>query len=192
MKFVNIKLSLLGTWCHDWPRVSIQVNNQTLYCDQVQDQIDLSFDVPLQDNNTLIIQHFDKNFGQNGQWDTISENNVIVKDRAVRLISFLLDDIELKDYLTQQCVFETDQGAKLHTDYYGYNGQVQITFGSPVYDWIIENIVKEQTQNLFDLAQPIDTSFDNLFDYDRDLVELEELEKLLDKHAHLFDKSSKI
>ena len=183
---------MFGTWCHDWPKIRIKINDKIYYCDQVQNQVNLSFDIPLQDNNTVIIQHFDKNFGQNGQWDTISENDAIVKDRAVRLLSFELDEVDLREYLIQQCFFETDDGAKLHTDYYGFNGQTQIFFCAPIYNWIIDNIVKEKTRNIFDLDQPIDTSFDNLFDYRQDLIELQELEQLLEQHAHLFDKSSKI
>jgi hypothetical protein len=192
MKTFNLKMSLESTWCHDWPKLKIIANDQIVFDGTVQLLQELVFDLPLQDTNTLIIQHYDKKFGQNGQWDTISENGSIVQDRAIKLLSLCLDQIEINKYVTQKCIFKTEDGNMLHTDYWGFNGQLEISFGAPVYDWIIDTIVKHQTVRKLDLAQPIETSFDQLFEYEQDIKELDELEKIIKSHAHLLSKSSKI
>lgn len=141
-------------------------------------------------NNTLIIQHYGKNFGQNGQWDTVSKDNVIVQDRAVKLLDIELDDVSIANYVVHQCMFETDNGERLNTDYYGFNGKIEINFDSPVYEWIIDTIVKPKSRRLLDLSQPVETSANNLFEYEQDQRELAELETILEHNAHLFGKSS--
>lgn len=170
----------------------VLLNNNIYFDNQVTDSIDVLFEAPLQQSNSLIILHYDKNFGQNGQWDTVSNNGVIVQDRAIKLHSIELDDVAITKYVIDHCPFVTDQGESITTSYYGFNGQVQINFDTPVYDWIIDTVIKPKSRKVLDLVQPIETSYDNLFDYKQDQVELEELDNILEKNAHLFSKSPKI
>jgi hypothetical protein len=100
--------------------------------------------------------------------------------------------VSITKYVIEYCPFVSEQGEKIITDYYGFNGQVQIDFEQPVYEWIINTVVKPKSRKLLDLSQPIETSYDNLFDYKQDIVELKELDHILEKNAHLFGKSSKI
>lgn len=190
MELFNVEICLLGTWCHDWPLVRVAINDHTYYDGPVENQLHLAFDVPSLDNNHLSIQHYGKQFGQNGQWDTVSDGYTIVQDRAAKLMSFCLDEVELRDYVVNQCWFVTETGENLHTDYYGFNGTVAFEFQGSVYDWIIDHIVKSKSQQIFDLSQPTETSMGDLFNYQQDLLELSELEYLLAKHAHLFGQSS--
>jgi hypothetical protein len=113
MKSIKIKLTVSGTWCHDWPKMKILLNNIIYYDDQVTDTIDVVFEAPLQDNNSLIIQHYDKKFGQNGQWDTKLVNDVIVQDRALKLHSLDLDNVSITKYVIEYCPFVSEQGEKI-------------------------------------------------------------------------------
>lgn len=167
----------------------IMVNNDIYFDDLVIDDMDIEFTAPLRDSNHLVIRHYDKRFGDDGQWDTVTHDNVIIQDRAIRLQSIELDNVNVKEWVIANCQFETENNGSIMTDYFGFNGQITISFGSPVYDWIIQTIVKSKSRKLLDLAQPIETSFDNLFDYTQDLLELDEIDSLLRKHANLFGKS---
>ena len=147
--------------------------------------------MPLQDSNNLILQHYGKQFGENNIWDTRSENNCIVEDRAVQLVRLEFDKVDIAPYLIKHWPFKTDDAQHIATDYFGFNGCCSIDFTSPVYDWIITNLVYDPKSHLVKAQDLIvETSHSNLFNYDEDLIILKEIEKLLKKHAHLFNKSS--
>lgn len=187
---INVKLR--GTWCHHWPKLRVLLNNHIYFDGDVVNDVNVEFVAPVDHHNSLIIQHYNKNFGQNGQWDTLSENGVIVQDRALQLLSLTLDEVDISKYIFDHCPLVTDTDMSVHTDYYGFNGSVTIDFSSPVYEWIIDTIVRSRSKKMSDLTQAIETSHGNLFDYRQDLIELDELEKILDQNAHLFDKSSQV
>jgi len=190
MKSVSIQLELQGTWCNDWPNLKVAFNDFIYFEGKIEGQKNIKIQAPVLDVNTLIIQHHDKKFGENGQWDTQSNGDTIENDRAIKLLSLTLDDVDVYKYVIDNCPLVTDKNEKFFTDYYGFNGTVQLTFESPVYDWIICNIVKPKTKDSSTLA--IETSQNNLFNYGQDQTEIDEIENLLITYAHLFDKPSKI
>ncbi len=150
----------------------------------------ISIQAPVLTSNSLIIQHYDKKFGENGQWDTRSDQGQITHDRAVQLLGLSLDQVDVTKYVVDNCPLITVDNRQVYTDYWGFNGTVSLNFDSPVYDWIICHIVKPKTKDLDTLS--IDTSRNNLFNYSQDLVEIQAIETLLDTYAHLFDKSSQV
>lgn len=189
MNFINITIEVNGTWCNNWPNFKVQANGH-IYIDQpIENHQIFKFSVPDTDHNTLTLSHYGKSFGQDNIWDTRVENEKIVQDRAIKLIKLELNEVDITKYISKW-PFETDTGEILHTDYFGHNGQLEINFTSPVYDWIILNLVKESAGP--DTAQDLilETSHGSVFDYAQDLVELEQIDQLLAKHAHLFNKSS--
>jgi hypothetical protein len=191
MNFSKISIVVKGTWCNNWPRFKISGNNCIYFDDYVVENKVIEFFMPAHEHNTLILEHYGKQFGQNNQWDTLSKDGVIIQDRAIRLISLELDEVEISQYLTAHWPFKTDSGQILPTDYFGFNGYCCIEFNSPTYDWIITKLVHDPssyTPNAHDLI--IETSHNDLFNYDQDLITLSEIEQLLNKHAHLFNKSS--
>lgn len=147
--------------------------------------------MPLQDNNCLILEHYGKRFGENNIWDTRSNGNQIVEDRAVKLLKLELDEVDISPYLVQQWPFKTDNGQEIPTDYFGFNGACYINFNGPVYDWIIKTLVRDPSDKKIKAQDLIiETSHNDLFNYDQDIETLKELEQLLKEHAHLFNKSS--
>ena len=184
-------MEILGTYCNAWPKFKITGNNITYFDQEVQQNLVVEFEMPLGDTNSLVLTHYDKNFGHNNHWDTRSENGEIVADRAVKLLKLELDDVDIKKYIIRRWPFHTDDGQTIATDFFGFNGSCTINFGVPVYKWIIKNLVcndpdtKSKKQDLI-----VETSHSDLFNYEHDLVTLKEIETLLDANAHLFNKSS--
>jgi hypothetical protein len=151
----------------------------------------IEFEMPLEAHNKLVMEHYGKQFGENGQWDTRSENDSITQDRAVRFISMSFDDVAVGQYLVRHWPFSTVDGQTIATDYFGFNGQCSIEFDAPVYDWIITHLVHDPTSHTVKAQDLIiETSHNDLFTYDQDLITLKEIEQLLEQHAHLFNKSS--
>lgn len=191
MKKSHVKLDVEGTWCNEWPKLRVTANQNIYWDDYVPGYKSIEFDMCLADTNYLRIQHYDKCFGHNGRWDTQSHNNVIVNDRAIKIKHIWLDQVELTQYLLQKWPMHTQEG-KIFTDYLGFNGHIDIEFDNPVYDWIITELVipKEQNKIVFDLVT--ETSFGDIFNYDKDSIELEEITELLNQYAHLLDQPAKI
>lgn len=149
--------------------------------------------MPLQESNSLILEHYGKYFGQNNRWDTQSENNVIVQDRGVRLVHLELDEVDIVKYVFGNWPYVTDQGESFPTNYFGHNGKCTVNFDAPVYPWIIANLVRttaSTAQKPQDFV--IETSHNDLFNYSQDIDIIEEIENILEEHAHLFDKSSQV
>ena len=187
----KIRIVVEGTYCNDWPRFKVTGNNYTYFDDYVVDNKAIEFEMPVGVHNKLIMEHYGKQFGENGQWDTRNENNVITQDRAVRFVSLSFDDVDVGQYLIRHWPFCTVDGQTIATDYFGFNGQCCVEFGTPVYDWIITDLVHDPTSHTVKAQDLIiETSHQDLFNYDQDLVTLKEIEQLLEQHAHLFNKSS--
>lgn len=146
--------------------------------------------MPAQPVNQVVIKHKNKSFGTAGIWDTAVQNGIIVEDRAITLVDIALNDVSIKSYTFDRCRFVTEHGEGLQTDYFGHNGSFAFEFSVPVYEWIICNCVKP-TANI-DSDFVISTTADNLFDYDQDLIELDEIERILQQHAHLFTEFTKV
>jgi hypothetical protein len=189
MKNSSISIGMYGTACNEWPRIKIAGNNDIYYDGEVQGNKVVSFEMPLLDTNTLVIEHYGKKFGENGVWDVRTVGDTITQDRAVKINSIVIDQVELIGYLCKHWPLVTADDS-VYTDYFGFNGQCTIAFSSPVYTWIIDSLVRpEETHKpIYDLA--VETSFGNLFDYQQDCTEIAEIENLLKKHASVLDKSA--
>lgn len=190
MKSVCIIIEVEGTWCNQWPKLKLSVNDNIYFDGEVAGSKTLHVQTALLDTNTLIIQHYDKSFGENGQWDTKAVNGQITHDRAIKLKSVFFDDVDISKYVANHFHFVTDQGEQLQTDYFGFNGRIEIMFKAPVYDWIINKFIKNNFAPESDFL--IETSFDQLFDYSQDQLELDELVKILQENAYLFGKSASL
>lgn len=191
MESCRIKLELEGTWCNDWPRLRVTANNNIYWDAMVQGDTTVEFAMPVNASNLVRIEHHGKHFGEQGRWDTESHNDSIVRDRAVKIKRIWLDQVDLTAHIMQRWPMHTAQGP-IYTDYLGHNGYIDVEFGAPVYSWIITQLIapKEQNKPVFDLV--VETSFGNLFNYDRDKIELGEIQKILDRYAHLLDKPTQV
>lgn len=191
MESCHIKMELEGTWCNDWPNLTITANDNIYWDVPVQGMVVIDFVMPVQAHNHVRLLHHGKCFGEQGRWDTESQHDIIVRDRGIKIKRFWLDQIDLTAHIHQRWPMTTDH-ATLYTDYLGHNGYIDIEFDAPVLSWIITELIapREQNKPVFDLV--VETSFGNLFNYDLDLIELQEIDIILERYAHLLDQPTQI
>jgi hypothetical protein len=187
----HIMLLVQGTWCNDWPCFRVTVNDRVCFEGSIQNYQTLEFDVPVLEHNVLTLTHYNKYFGENNRWDTRVEADVIVQDRAVQLHALELNGVDIVKYHRGRWLQHTTDGQVIDSMYFGHNTSCNINFTAPVYDWIITQLVKNNTYRKYNAQDLIlETSHSDVFNYDNDSQMLDELDQLLETHAHLFNKSS--
>jgi hypothetical protein len=191
METIDVVINVQGHFCNDWPCVEVSGNNHIYFNGIVQELQEIRFQLPACSTNLIVIKHMNKRFGEHGVWDVKADGDVITQDRAVKLLDVELNTVSVRNWVFDQCRFTTEHGERLQTDYFGHNGSISIEFDCPVYEWIICNCVKP-TANPESSNFVINTTSDNLFDYTKDIEELDEIERILDQHAHLFNKLTKV
>ena len=182
----TLKIKLFGTYCNEWPKVRDILNDNIYYDNSIEESKLITLNLELLTHNRLIIEHYGKSFGTNGRWDTKSDKNgKIYQDRAIKFEDLILDDVSLKKYITL-FPFVSDQ--LYHTDYFGHNGNWELLFEAPIYEWIIKRfIVPRETKSIEYINE---TSHGNVFDYSNDINELIEIEKYLKQYASITNKPS--
>ena len=66
MNDLKIRIEIVGTWCNEWPRFRITANNTIYFDELVNGRKIIEFTILPKDTNELILQHYDKRFGENG------------------------------------------------------------------------------------------------------------------------------
>lgn len=184
-QLLKLSLSIEPMWCNHWPCLKIICNDKIYWEGSLESQTQIDIDIPLENNNELRIQHFDKKFGENNIWDTQTFDGKIIQDRAFKITSLAFNDVDIVKHI-MRFPFVKDDGSEMRTDYFGFNGDLIIKFRNPVYEWIIEDLVRPTTGPDSAPDFIIETSHNNLFDYDQDLVEIKKIKSLLKEYAHLF------
>lgn len=194
MKTVSIEINVKGIWCNQWPNLKISLNDKVFFDGEVVETITIAFTALLLDKNKLTIQHYGKNFGANNVWDTKLEGGNIVQDRAAEIISLSLDEVDIAKYMQKKCPLVTENGDSVPGLYYGFNGCVDVEFEPPIYNWIIDNAVRPELQMAPNFNHPLEVNHaTNVFDYDRDQIEIKKIEDILSQYyAYLSSKSSKV
>jgi len=191
METIDVELLVQGQFCNEWPCMEVIGNNHTYFTGNVTEKQVIRFCIPAQHSNEIILRHTNKRFGADGVWDVEVVDDKITKDRAIKLLDFKLNNISIKSWMFDTCRFITDANDCLQTDYFGHNGHIVIAFNCPLYEWIICNCVKPNANPKFrDFV--INTTAENLFDYTKDIEELDNIERILDQHAYLFNKLAKV
>ena len=184
--YTQISIGIQSSWCNEWPKFRVIGNDKIYFDDYVKDYQTIKVDLPTQNNNSLVLEHYGKYFGENKRWDTKSENGKIVQDRAVKVCQLEFNDVDIKKHLYDNFLFQTN-GQSIKTDYYGNNGRCIINFEAPVYNWIITTLLREPMSSHRAPDLVLETSHSDLFNYESDTKQLKELEHLLKQHEHLFN-----
>ena len=180
-----LTLNIQASWCNQWPNLEVICNNVSYWSGQIEDKKRIAIAIDLLDVNELKIKHFEKRFGEGRVWGTRSQDGTITQDRAFRIDSLIFDEVDIARHI-MRFPFVRDNGQEIRTDYFGFNGELVINFRSPVYQWIIEDLVRVSTKPSSAPDLIIETSHSDLFDYDQDLIEIKKIHQLLRDHAHLF------
>jgi hypothetical protein len=182
----TLKLKLFGSFCNEWPNIKVSLNNDIYYNGPIKESKLITLELSLPKHNQLTVEHYGKSFGDNRRWDTkLDDQGVIYQDRAVRFEDLILDDVSLKKYIV---TFPFVSEQTYYTDYFGHNGYWNLTFETPIYEWIIKQFIVPHKPT--PLGYVNETSHSNVFDYSNDLVEIDEIEQYLKEYALITDKSS--
>jgi len=129
----ELEISCLGSESHGWPLIDIQINNTHYKNIQVQDHQVFKYFVPDQRKRNLIKITL-TNKGPN---DTQVENDIIVKDKFVKLVEFKIDGVRIDaDQLYLHGRFK-DQGHNVKQNGLYKNGTYTFYFENPVHKFFI-------------------------------------------------------
>ena len=134
---MKINLNVKGT--NGSPLVKVTLNNDTLFDSRIPEgPSTLEFISPLLDTNTLKIEHYGKQFGENRKWDTYEFVlcDILLDDVSIKTIWHNGTKVYIKDGLTTDSVGLAEM-------VFGFNGYFEIQFTAPVYDWIISKRTKQ-------------------------------------------------
>jgi len=135
---MKIELTVTGAFCNTWPDLTIQQNDNVVFCNAIKNTTIISLTL---DYAPFSVGMQNKNFGNNNVWDTlVDQDNNILADKLITVNEFLLDDvsilsllpsIEYTDALSSASKFITDCTIR-------YNGFWKFNISSNAYDYIID------------------------------------------------------
>jgi len=138
MKF---KLSLTGSKCNEYPRLTILHNQQIMYSGLIEESVEVELDIELQKDNLITLQGIDKSHGQNKKWDTqLNEDGQIIADKWLAINNIWIDDISMGQEWMQSLtlVYDNNTKEKFLNNTFWNNGSVNFSIQTPILDWIIQ------------------------------------------------------
>ena len=185
---VQLAIDLQGQQCNHWPFARITVNEQELFNGEVVDSVGLIFNVNVDEKNLLRIEHYGKQFGDNGVYDCTADqtedcvltikdirfNNVTVGDELMAQLFFQTcwTDAQLKtmsaDALAQMSKTTAKQGIM------NFNSQFNLEFETPILNWLTVAKYKKPVEKT--------TYFSNhalRWHYEEDLKLIDEIKQLI-------------
>lgn len=198
---MEIEINVRGFYCNHWPNLKIKLNNRELFCGQVQDQLQLKFEVDAKDKNQLVFEHFGKKFGEEGIYDTVPEQSI---DCKLQIEDIRFDKVSIDKKLRSSLMFQTiwsdhqlqHQSQEFRDQYsviaesdgwMAFNGRIVFEFNTPIYDWLI--IKKYKVEETADKA--FYSNFTTRWHFEQDLAVLEEVRKLMEFNEDFSDRRTK-
>jgi len=157
LETINFKIELFGTgWDDVYPECIVSINDIEKWRGNVVENTLLDIDVDIEDDseNQISIKYINRDIGH----DVIRDaQGTIIKNKQIEISSISVDDIELDYYnilFSLGCTNYTDihyyENFKLDPDKFplvqyentilGAEGTWSLSFTSPVYIWLLENI----------------------------------------------------
>lgn len=142
----TLTINITGTEGHDWPHLTININDVIYYDDTVIGNKILSFDLADADVYNVSFAGINKLSGENNIWDTIlDENGNILKDKSILINDISINSISMGDIWIRSQSFNS--GTFNYKGFYE-NGELNFSIENPVLDWIItEKYIKNQIIN---------------------------------------------
>jgi len=158
-------INLTGRYCNSWPCFRMYHNKQIFYEGEIQGDCIIEEELDYFDlvTNTLVIELYNKSFGEDGVWDTVVEDGVITQDKNIIVNDIQFDDVSIGTLLNTTIMFMADGSYESTYSAINFNGLYTLFFKQPVYDWMItEKFIKNQQQS----DNSSFGSWDNKFSYD--------------------------
>ncbi len=181
----KISIDLQGHYCNHWPWVVVRLNGIELFNQQVIESITVDFDVVCNQHNLLEFEHYGKNFGENGVWDTNLSSH---QDCFAQINDIRFDDVSI-DNVRHELTFisrwneksDLEQVKNFSTINHcnglmNFNGVIELEFDTPVYSWLInEKFIKKNVAN-----NPIfNKSGNRRFDYKYVLDKINKIKQII-------------
>lgn len=185
METVNLKIYLLGSYCNDWPRFQLLQGKNVIWDGLVVDEKILDIDLDCANSTQITLRHLDKRFGENGIWDTTTD-----QDRYIKVKDIKFDEVSIGQELLSSLMFHNEWSDHQRNieksefiDRYShfcsnglmsFNGSIDIKFELPIYNWLITKKFK---------VPKVDAAYFSNYSlrwhYDRDLELIKEIKELM-------------
>jgi hypothetical protein len=178
MKF---KLSLIGSKCNEYPRLTILHNQQVVYSGLIVDSAEVEVDVTLdtQEVNLITLQGIDKSQGVNGKWDTqLNKDGQIVADKWLTINNIWIDDISMGPEWVRSLTLVNGTGKQLFLSKTWWdNGSIEFSIQMPLLDWIIQEKFIKVEQNV--IVAHDARSGERKFDYAYIQEKIKDIQKII-------------
>jgi hypothetical protein len=135
---VSIEINLSSTYWDVVPRTKVKLDGTVLFQGEVNEPVSIKHELDLTEGDHVIEVIL---INKEGRRDTIMQDGRIIKDMLLTVDSVLLDDIDLGYLISTKSSYDTDEGVNHeHMTTLGWNGSWKLSFSSPVYMWLLENL----------------------------------------------------
>lgn len=142
---VEISISLSSSFWKTAPKTKVFIDETLIFDGTVSEikTINWSGDL-IEGKHKIVIELYDKD-----KYQTVMEDNVIVKDQLLNIDTITFDDIDigylkhsLSKYYPDKNHYTDNSVPEIINDCVnlGYNGKWEIEFNTPIYIWLLENI----------------------------------------------------
>ena len=190
ISMITVSLSIESkSFNNKWPSINVYLNNDLLDTVVCEKHVELHYQAAELESNILSIELFNKNFGDENQWDVDSDGHGLeAKITDIKLndvsIGTLLSSSKFKTNWTPAQLQYSDKGfIDEYSDYHSdgwltFNGTLTFEFSAPVYDFLIEKKYKVP----YDPSIAFFSNNTELFHYDAGLKNLEEIKNIIASH----------
>jgi hypothetical protein len=135
---IDISIALSSNFWKDPPKAKVYIDNTVIFDGEINEPKEIKWTGELTESkHKLIIELHGKD-----KYQTILENNKIVKDQILNIDTITFDEIDigyLKHTLSKYYPINVDESI-IGCVNLGWNGLWELEFTSPIYIWLLENI----------------------------------------------------
>jgi hypothetical protein len=141
MEKIKLNFRLAPNYHDRAPKMLVTLNEQVLFDEELVETKEFESELDVEDDSTYKLR-----FNLHGKQDedtVVDDNGNIVKDQTVTVSNIKFDDIELDSMLSldmDNFYYSHDGVRDPFYDTMGRNGNSVITFTTPLYTWLLENL----------------------------------------------------
>jgi hypothetical protein len=145
MNFFNLTFQINPTDKQNPLGFEAWLDDQLFYnCDQLTDSVEIKKQIPDDENLTHCLRFILKN--KNSNHTVLDQQNNIIQDSLIEISDIQFDGIAIDNIFYEHAVYSHNFNGNADTvtdkfnRFMGCNGTVSMSFYTPVYVWILENM----------------------------------------------------
>jgi hypothetical protein len=134
---IEIVIQLSSIFWKDAPKTRVYIDNNLIFDGEITEPKELKWNGDLTESkHKILIELYGKD-----KYQTILENDKIVKDQILNIDSITFDEIDI-GYLkhTSSTYYPNNLETINNCVNLGWNGRWELEFTTPIYIWLLENI----------------------------------------------------